>query len=218
MNRYISFIFVMISFAVTAYGQEVKFRSSEFEIGVRQHLGMDDTGKITVQHTDTITTLDLSGLGISDIRDVEYLPKLRKVNLDFNEVSDVSPLVNLDSLRSVSLRYNGLQSIHVMAFANSPEMTVDVSFNQIEDFSCFNALTPCRFTVEGAFLQLGERTEVENSPGDVNGDHVVNAADVVQAVKLMNTGGYNSAADMNGNGTIDQADVEAIARMILLAE
>ena len=218
MNRFISIIFIILFFAVTAYGQEVKFRSSEFEIGVRIHLGMDDTGTITVQHTDTITTLDLSGLAVSDIRDVEYLPKLRKLNLDFNEVSDVSPLVNVDSLRSVSLRYNGLKSIHVMAFAKSPEMTVNVSFNQIEDFSCFNTLTPCRFTVEGAYMQLGERVEDENVYGDVNGDGVINAVDVVQAVRLMNNGEYLSAADIDGNGKIEKVDIEAIARVILTTE
>lgn len=366
MKRY-SILLVAALFG-TQYlsAQGVTFYSEEFGLAVRAQLNLEETASVTASQLEAITELDLSDLELTDIRDLTYCPKIRQLNLEGNKLENVALLANLDSLREVNLSHNQLESINELVFSRSPEMMVDVAFNYIQDFSCFNTLTNCCFTIEGTSFQSvknapyydvrefytnlmakdtphvyyrgytnmtaksslriaettteavidgelhdvavsgdndsptkivltnGEQEVVTyaitpqyfevaggklltidtqlpdnyqfgmvyarhgtaiasgsvilytapatpvpdiiyfyiyqgtdlrliayhyvNVSGDVNGDHVVNAADVMQAVKLMNTGEYNSAADMNGNGTIDQADVEAIARMILLAE
>lgn len=56
-------------------------------------------------------------------------------------------------------------------------------------------------------------------PGDVNGDDVVNAVDIVMTIDHIN-GGFSAtfcetAADMDGNNTIDQADVDEIVKLIM---
>lgn len=136
-----------------AGAQSVKFYSPGFEAGVKSHLGVDSTATVTAAQLDTIRTLNLSGLAITDIRDVANLPNIQKLNLRYNEIDNVEPLVALDSLREVDLSHNQLASIHVLSFACSERMTVDVSFNAISDFSAFRTLTPCCFHLEGVGLQ-----------------------------------------------------------------
>ena len=51
--------------------------------------------------------------------------------------------------------------------------------------------------------------------GDVNGDGNVNAADIVEAVNLIKTGGYDKAADLNNDGKVDGTDVDAITKIIM---
>ena len=136
-----------------AGAQSVTFYSPMFEAGVKYHLGVDSAATVTAAQLDTIRTLNLSGLGITDIRDVANLPNIQRLNLRYNEIDNVEPLVALDSLREVDLSHNRLASIHVLSFACSDRMTVDVSFNAISDFSAFHTLTPCCFHLEGVGLQ-----------------------------------------------------------------
>ena len=154
MNGYRRFIFGMAwLLAQLACAQSVKFYSPVFEAGVKYHLGVDSAATVTAAQLDTIRTLDLSGLAITDIRDVVNLPNIQKLNLRYNEIDNVEPLVALDSLREVDLSHNRLASIHVLSFACSERMTVDVAFNAISDFSAFHTLTPCCFHLEGMGLQ-----------------------------------------------------------------
>lgn len=151
-NRLLITIWAFLSFSL-AFGQEVQFLSRPFELGVRHHLGVDTLATLTSEQLDTITKLDLSQLEITDISDVCNVPNVRRLNLRYNAITDVSPLALLDSLESVDLSNNRLQNINALAFATSKAMAVDVSFNNIMDFSCFNSLTRCRFTMAGTMLQ-----------------------------------------------------------------
>lgn len=132
---------------------QVMFHSNEFEVGIKNHLGLNESENVTASILDTITRLDLSGLGISDLRDIRYLPNLQYIDLSYNKIEDVKSLVLLESLREVNLRNNELKSISALAFSYSKEMEVDVSFNHITDFSIFSTLTPCQFTIYGVGLQ-----------------------------------------------------------------
>ncbi len=151
-NRLLIAIWALLSFSF-AFGQEVQFSSRPFELGLRHHLGVDTLFALTPEQLDTITQLDLSQLEITDISDVCNVSNVRRLNLRYNAITDVSPLALLDSLESVDLSNNRLQSINALAFASSKAMMVDVSFNNIMDFSCFNSLTRCRFTMAGTMLQ-----------------------------------------------------------------
>ena len=134
--------------------QTVQFRSAEFENGVKVHIGLSESDHILISQLDTITQLNLSGIGLTDIRDVRFLSNLQKIDLSYNKIDDVSPLALLETLRQVDLCNNLLESINMLAFSNAEKMEIDVAFNYISDFSIFNSLTPCKFTIEGAGLQM----------------------------------------------------------------
>ena len=79
--------------------QKVTFLSEGFEFGVKAHLGLSESDEVMQAQTDTITSIDLSGLGISEISDVVYLPNVEKLDLSLNEIDDVEPLASLEHLQ-----------------------------------------------------------------------------------------------------------------------
>lgn len=133
--------------------QGVAFYSPGIERGVKLHLGLAEGDVVTSSQLDTISRIDLSALAISDLRDMVMLQNLKAVNLSDNEIDDVTPLAELDSLQEVDLSKNQLESINALVFSHSTRMMVDVAFNYINDFSCFQTMTPCCFTIEGSSLQ-----------------------------------------------------------------
>jgi hypothetical protein len=141
---------------MTTQAQKITFASDEFRDGVKLHLGLTGDDDVLQEQTDTITAIDLSGLHISDISDVVYLPKVKTLNLADNLVADLSPLTVLDSLVYLNLENNGLTDVNVLAFSSSRRMTVDVSLNYIKDFSYILGLTDCQFTLTGTQEQRQE--------------------------------------------------------------
>lgn len=158
MSR-ISIIILAAAMTLTAQAQKVTFNSEGIEAGVRHHLGLDANTDILQSQTDTITAIDLSGLGITDLRDIVYLPNLKTLDLSDNEITNVGPLNVLDSLRDLSLRENYLESINLLAFSNAEKMMVDVTANYIGDFSYLFDCIKCQFTLIG----MG-RQKVKDAP------------------------------------------------------
>ena len=142
-----------IVMAVSVSAQKVTFFSPGFEEGVKSHLGLTESDDVPQQRTDTITIINLSGLGIEDIRDVVYLPNVQTLDLSFNDIRDITPLLPLDSLHNVDLRGNQLEDINVLTFASSDSMVVSVAYNYIKDFSSFFLPSPCRISISGMSAQ-----------------------------------------------------------------
>lgn len=178
MNRIFITIATLLIFETLTFGQSIMFRSSKFEAGIRQHMGLGTEDAVTSTMLDTITKVDLSGLGITTIQDVELLPNIQWIDLSHNEIEDIAPLSLLDSLRFVNLSHNMLESISMLTFSQAEEMSVDVSFNYISDFSCFNTITPCIFSIAGAGLQQDKNApffDVYQLYADVNDDGTTKA-------------------------------------------
>lgn len=152
MKKMVSFAVLMIT-AFTAYAQKVTFYSPEFEDGVRHHVGLNQSEEVLQTHTDTITSLNLSGMAISDIRDVVYLPVVTNLDLSYNSITDISPLLALESLSELDLKNNKLESINILAFMQTESMQVNVANNYISDFSFFYSPTQCDFTLIGMDMQ-----------------------------------------------------------------
>ena len=146
-----------MSMQVSAQG--VRFYSEDFANAVRYHIGLDESAEINASQLDTITVLDLSCLDLTDIRDLLYIPNVKRLNLEGNKLENVAILANLEFLSELNLCHNQLESINELVFSRSPEMTVDVAFNYIQDFSCFNTFADCCFTIEGTGFQ-----SVKNAP------------------------------------------------------
>ena len=56
--------------------------------------------------------------------------------------------------------------------------------------------------------------EEETMDGDLNGDDVVDANDVVEIVKMIAAGDVSAAGDLNGDGKVDVADVVMLLNII----
>ena len=151
---------IILSFvAIMAQAQKVTFSSKAIEAGVRHHLGLDANADILQSQTDTITVIDLSGLGISDLRDIAYLPNVKVLDLSDNKIDYVGPLTVLDSLRELNLSKNELESINLMAFSTAEKMMLDITSNYIEDFSYLFDCIRCQFTLIGM-----DRQKVKDAP------------------------------------------------------
>jgi hypothetical protein len=153
MRKIFCIAFLLIA-AFSAKAQKVTFFSPQFEEGVRLHIGLGETEDVLQTQTDTITRINLSGLGITDIRDAVYLTAVEELDLSYNEIEDVSPLLPLESLRVLNLSNNLLEDVNILAFFQAERMEVDVTNNYISDFSYFFSPTPCEFSFLGMGLQL----------------------------------------------------------------
>lgn len=149
----IAFITVLMMTLLVAHAQKVTFYSPEFEEGVRYHIGLSEADDVLQTQMDTITCLSLSGLEITDLRDVVYLSGVTKLDLSYNKIKDVSPLLSLGTLRVLNLSNNKLESIDILAFMQSESLEVDVTNNYISDFSYFFIPTQCDFTFKGMGVQ-----------------------------------------------------------------
>ena len=144
----------LIIAALAMPAQNVNFYSTEFAEGVREHLDLEPDSQVSQAWMDTITSINLSGLGIKDIRDVVYLPAVKYLDLSYNELTDIGPLLPLDSLRYVNLSCNRLENINVLALSCADSMEVDIMNNYLSDFSYFFTPTLCQFNLVGMYLQL----------------------------------------------------------------
>ncbi len=174
MARFLTIIIsCWVLVVLKAQGQELTFISSLVEEGIRQHLNISEGEQISFQQLDTITTLNLSKRGITDIHDLMLMPKLRSLDLSDNQVDNLRPLAVLDSLEWVDLSYNNLKGINELYYSSAKNLTIIVSFNYISDFSLFASLSTCNFTLEGTGLQYSEnplRFEVNSLYSDINED------------------------------------------------
>ena len=137
-----------------ATAQNIAFYSKGFEEGVKQHLGLDSTAVVTQQQTDTITSINLSGFDIEDIRDVVYLPQVKRLDLSYNSIWDIEPVLSLDSLRFLDLRSNKIENIDMLANVLPDSMVVNVAYNYIQDYSRLLLPTHCKLSLIGLSAQI----------------------------------------------------------------
>ena len=167
----LAIISCLVIAALAMQAQKVNFYSSEFAQGIRLHLELEADADVLQSQMDTITSIDLSGLGIKDIRDVVYMPTVMHLDLSYNKLTDISPLLALDSLRFVDLSFNYLENINMLALSCADSLEVDISKNYLKDFSYFFTPTVCQFNLLGMYLQLDKSTlymDVSHLYCDVN--------------------------------------------------
>ena len=80
----------------------VSFPDPNLEAAVRQAVGRP-TGDILSTDLEALTSLDISGLGISDLTGLEQCRNLTSLDLRDNQISDISPLVLLTNLTELEL-------------------------------------------------------------------------------------------------------------------
>ena len=203
--RKITIAIVACCFFTAAMGQEVKFHSSAVEAGIRIHLQIESGASITFEQLDTITRLDLSGMGVSDVRDMNMMPGLKWLDLSNNDVEEVYPLVLLDSLEWLDLSFNNVENIDPLSCSNAKAITVDVTGNYIRDFSVFSSILPCSFTFEGAGMQETRNPSylsIDELYCDTSGDDVAIYGRVstnTSGTAILRCPGSESAVPTDGN-------------------
>ena len=145
-------LFAIVPMSIQA--QKVTFVSEEFCAGVRAHLRLSEEDDIMQSQTDTITVIDLSGLEIVDISDVNCLPNVKWIDFGDNKIEDVTPLASLEHLEYANLMRNSLESINPLAFACTDSLHVNVAENYITDYAYLFSVTSCHLQLEGMGAQL----------------------------------------------------------------
>ncbi|PFI72437.1 leucine-rich repeat domain-containing protein [Bacillus cereus] len=98
-----------------------------------------------IQYLTELQKLDLIGNKISDLRPLSRLTNLQELYLTYNRISDVSPLSELAGLRwlDVSFSYNQLD---LNSFSGLTSLIwLNLSCNQIKDVSFLSRLTSLEF-------------------------------------------------------------------------
>lgn len=79
-----------------------------------------------------------------------------------------------------------------------------------ESFDVYSSMAPWNL-----FGNIVGINEIQKLPGDVNGDGMVNIADINVIIDIILSGGSNTAADVNGDGVVNISDINAIINIIL---
>ncbi len=105
--------------------------------------------------SDDLTTIDLSGLNISDITNISKLTNPETINLSRNVISNLYPLqdaANRMLIRNLDLSYNSIMDATPLSMLYGLE-TLDVSYNMISSELPFMGLTNLRtLNVTGTML------------------------------------------------------------------
>ena len=217
MKKIATIIISLLSVTIVQ-AQKVTFYSAEFEEGVKAHLKFGEADEVLQIHTDTITRLDLSGLGITDIRDAVYLTNVTELNLSGNDIRDLSSLLPLEKLRVLDVSNNALEDVSVLAFSCSDRMTVHLESNYIEDFSNIYSLASCELTLVGMKSQRVKSApyfdvyQLYGSVDDKDGLVVsYRGYTNMAAAAVLRCGSYQTAAVMDGETYIHAVKTEGRA-------
>ena len=77
-----------------------------------------------------VTTLDLSGRGLTDITALSACRNLTALNLSGNSISDIMPLMDIPSLQTLTISYNNISDLRPLMGLLSIR-TLDVSYNMV---------------------------------------------------------------------------------------
>jgi len=139
----LSVCLLMGSVASVMAEDPVYFVNASLKAAVEEELGITDP---TPTDMLSLTTLNASYRGISDLTGIEYASNLRVLALEQNPISDISPLAGLSNLTALDLNYNWADANHkIRDFSPLARLTnltrLDLVDNQISDISALSGLT-----------------------------------------------------------------------------
>lgn len=119
----------------------IAFKDSNLEWRVRYVLGRQSYSQ-PVYRRDvlSLTSLDVSGCGISDLTGLEAFTNLTSLDLSNNYLDEgkLTPIQKLTNLQSLNLAYNNLGKIDSLKNVNSLT-SLNIRYNHISDFSPLKA-------------------------------------------------------------------------------
>ncbi|MBT9132591.1 MAG: Internalin-A [Firmicutes bacterium] len=220
--------------AVPPTDQVITFPDSNLEAAVREALGIAPDVDIYRSDLETLTGLEASERGISDLTGLEYAVNLTWLNLRRNLIEDISPLANLTNLSDLYLGENYITDISPLAnLTNLTELRLEG--NQITDISPLvqneglsgtdevdlqgNPLSEESYrTLIPQLVGRGVNVLYDVPPieGDVNRDGKVDFSDLSAVASAFNSRpgslNWNPAADLNQDGIVDIFDLIMVGR------
>ena len=148
------------------------------------------------------------------------------------ETVPVRVFYRCDNLQDITIG-SGVKTIEYDAFHGCKAITkvtcLAMTPPAMEDVSCFdednytNAVLLVPKGSEAAYMSADNwkkfihilGIDTDPKPGDVNGDHEINIADINQLVDAILAGKHNEWMDVNGDGEINIADVNQVVQIIL---
>jgi Leucine-rich repeat (LRR) protein len=122
----------------------IEFSDPNLEWAIREKLNQPN---IPITHSAllTITELDASNCGITNLEGIEYLNKLASINLAGNQIDDVTPLSSLEMLTYINLENNhitDLSKIHFEKLSGLPLIELNLSNNFDENGARLTNIQP----------------------------------------------------------------------------
>ena len=166
---------------------------------IRSELGLETEAPITQEAIQTLTHLNASDQGISDLTGLEQATNLQVIELQNNQISDVTPLATLTNLQTLTLSGNQISDVTPLVVLVNLE-TLHLEGNPLGDTSPLATLMQLT-TVD---VEITE----PRLPADVNNDGRVNILDLVLiSTNFGKTEPDPPEADINGDGIVDIADL-----------
>lgn len=144
----------------------------------------ENKGYLTRNDLEQITSLDLSGLGISDLTGLEYatnltdldisdniiinitiiiqLSKLEKLNASNNEIEDISSISSCNNLKEVDFSYNKIEDVSSVSSCTVLE-SIDLSHNNISDISSLSGASSNLQNIDLSSNEINESDETSSS-------------------------------------------------------
>ncbi len=136
-----------------AYAPEFQ-KGGAVDQAVREKLGMPE-GALLQKDVESITEIDLSGRGLTDIGEVSALTGLTTLDLHNNKITDLTPLTALTRLKTLLLYNNRIVSLRPLSgLANLAELSAEN--NRITDVTPLAGLT----ALQKLYLQNNQITDV----------------------------------------------------------
>ncbi|WP_127837519.1 DUF6273 domain-containing protein [Clostridium prolinivorans] len=128
--------------------QVVTIKDKNLEKAIRNALNKP-TGDLYKSELQSMTSLNGTGMSITDLSSLKYLTNLTDLRLDNNKISDISILKELKNLKYLSLSNNNISDITpLQGLTNLNKLFLN--FNKITDISAVKNLTNLTwFYVEG---------------------------------------------------------------------
>jgi len=120
-----------------ATSQAVTFADPNLEAAIRAALNKP-TGTITQADMSTITYLNISSLGITNLSGLQYCTNLKVLYMWNNSVSDLSPLAGLTNLTDLYAMENSITSVAPLVNLINLR-NLDLDDNNISDITAINA-------------------------------------------------------------------------------
>ncbi len=136
----ILFLLICLMAPLSATAQAVAIPDANLRASIETALGKAPGDPISQGDMATLTELNASESGISDLTGLEYATNLSTLNLYNNSVSDISALASLTNLTELSLSSNSVSDISALAgLANLTEL--NLYNNSVSDISALASLT-----------------------------------------------------------------------------
>ena len=157
---------LVFSFSHTAYAAAVSIPDAKMSNALHDMLSVPYNQQLTTEQLAGITgTVNLSGLGISDIEGVQYLKGATSIDLSLNSFGEIPrEIENLTSLESLDLSGNKLTRIPSNIGAMSSLKYLDISANRLEEIpSALTSLSLIDFKCNYNFMNVSEGSAARNT-------------------------------------------------------